>query len=118
MPHVISDDAEDRLEKFPELEAAAGGYQATDGGAPAIMTPEIESVTHKDDAEMSHMSDIGDGQTTEMSIETLAEMSNILGDNAHKVVDMVKDKDEGTIRKLWSGFMDDVFGPKQGSAKA
>ncbi|KAK5947248.1 hypothetical protein PMZ80_001397 [Knufia obscura] len=118
MPNVFSDDAESRLEKFPELSAAAGGYQATDGGSPAIMKPEIETASEKNGAEMSHMSDIGDGQTTEMSVETLAQLSNILGNNAHKFVDMVKDKDESTIRKIWSGFLDDVFGEKQASPKA
>jgi len=115
LPNVVSDDAESRLDKFPELEAAAGGYQSTEGGAPAVMTPEIETASQKTGGEMSHLSDVGDGQTTEMSIEQLAQLSNGLG---NKLVDMVKDKDEGTIRKLWSGFLDDVFGPKQGSTKA
>jgi len=118
MPTVISDDAENRLEEFPQLEAAAGGYQATEGGAPAIMKPEIETASQKNGGEMSHMSDVGDGQTVEMSVETLAELSNILGKDAQKFADMVKDKDEGTIRKLWNGFLDDVFGAKQGSTKA
>lgn len=118
LPSVVSDDAEDRLEKFPELEAAAGGYQSTEGGAPAIMKPEIETASQKTGGEMSHLSDVGDGQTTEMSVEQLAQLSHVLGNNAQKFVDMVKDKDEGTIRKLWSGFLDDVFGAKQGSTKA
>lgn len=114
---MFSDDAESRLDKFPELEAAAGAYQATDGGAPAIMQPQIETASEKNGAEMSHMSDVGDGQTTEMSVETLSQLSSILGNNAQKFVDMVKDKDESTIRKLWTGFLDDVFGAKQGSTK-
>jgi len=117
LPNVFSDDAENRLEKFPELEAAAGGYQATDGGAPAIMKPQIETASEKNSGEMSHMSDVGDGHTTEMSIETLSQLSNILGNNAQKFVDMVKDKDESTIRKLWGGFLDDVFGAKHGTTK-
>lgn len=118
LPNILSDDAEERLERFPDLEAAAGGYQGSDGGEFRIMQPQIETASQKTGSEMSHMSDVGDGHTTEMSIDTLSQLSNILGNNAQKFVEMVKDKDEGTIRKLWSGFLDDVFGAKQGSPKA
>ncbi len=82
------------------------------------MMPHIETASEKNGAEMSHMSDVGDGHTTEMSVETIAQLSGILGNKAQKFVEMVKDKDESTIRKLWSGFLDDVFGAKQGGAKA
>lgn len=118
LPSIYSDDAEDRLERYPSLEAAAGGYQGSEGGELKIMKPQIESVTEKSGAEVSHFSDVGDGHSAEMSVETLSELSNILGSNAQKFVDMVKDKDEGTIRKLWSGFLDDVFGAKNQTKKA
>lgn len=106
------------MERYPSLEAAAGGYQGSEGGEAKIMRPEIETATHKSGAEMSHMSDVGDGHTTEMSIETLSDLSNILGINTSKLVEMVKDKDEGTIRKVWSGFLDDLLGARNKSAKA
>lgn len=118
LPSVISDDAEARLDEFPDLAAAAGGYQGSEGGEAKVMMPHIETASLKTGAEMSHMSDVGDGQSHEMSIETLADLSGILGNNAQKFVEMVKDKDESTIRKLWSGFLDDVFGSKSGSTKA
>lgn len=118
LPTIFSDDAEARLEQYPNLDAAAGGYQASDGGMAKIMKPQIETVEEKTAAEMSHMSDIGDGQTTEMSVETLAELTNILGNDAKRFVESVKDKDEGTIRKLWSGFLDDLLGAKNTGAKA
>lgn len=112
LPSIFSDDAEGRLEKYPGLDAAAGGYQGSDGGEPKLMQPQIETVEEKSAAEMSHMSDIGDGQTHEISVDTLAQLSSILGNDAKKFVEMVKDKDEGTVRKLWSGFLDDLLGEK------
>lgn len=118
LPSIFSDDAEERLEQYPSLEAAAGGYQGSEGGDVKIMAPQIETAQQKTPSEMSHMSDVGDGHTTEMSVETLSELSNILGTNAQKFVDMVKDKDEGTIRKIWSGFLDDLLGSKNQSTKA
>lgn len=82
------------------------------------MKPQIETAAEKTGAEMSHMSDVGDGHSHEISVETLSELSSILGNNAQKFVDMVKDKDESTIRKIWSGFLDDVFGSKRPGTKA
>lgn len=118
LPSILSDDAEARLEEFPSLDAAAGGYQASEGGVAAIMKPEIETATQRTGAEMSHMSDVGDGQSHEMSVQTLSDLSQIVGDSAQKLVEAVKDKDEGTIRKIWNGFLDDVFGAKSSSTKA
>ena len=118
MPSIFSDDAEERLEKYPSLDAAAGGYQSSEGGEAKLMKPQIETVSNLGSAEMSHLSDVGDGHSSEMSVETLSELSNILGNNAQKFVEMVKDKDEGTIRQIWSGFLDDVFGAKNTSKKA
>lgn len=110
LPNIFSDDAEARLEQYPSLEAAAGGYQGTDGGVAAVMTPQIETAAQTTHANLSHMSDVGDGHTNEMSVETLSQLSDLLGSNAKKFVEMVKDKDESTIRKIWSGFLDDIFG--------
>jgi len=116
MPNILSDDAEARLEQFPGLEAAAGGYQGTDVGVAAIMKPQIETAAHSESVNISHMSDIGDGHTNEMSVETLSQLTTLLGNNAQKFVDKIKDKDESTIRQLWNGLLDDIFGPQK-SAK-
>ena len=117
MPSIFSDDAEARLEEYPSLDAAAGGYQGTDAGV-HLMKPQIETVVERDHAQMSTLSDVGDGHTNEMSIETLADLSGILGTNAQKFVDMVKDKDETTIRTMWNGFLDDLLGAKQQNKRA
>lgn len=82
------------------------------------MKPQIVTASEKTAEEMSHMSDVGDGHSHEMSIETLSQLSSIVGKNAQTFVEMAKDKDESTIRKLWSGFLDDVFGSKPSGAKA
>lgn len=67
---------------------------------------------------MSHMSDVGDGHSHEISVETLSQLSTILGKNAEKFVEMVKDKDEGTMRQLWNGFLDDLLGSKKSGPRA
>lgn len=82
------------------------------------MKPQIETVTEKTGTEMSRMSDVGDGHSHEISVETLSQLSAIVGKNAEKFVEMVKDKDESTMRKLWSGFLDDLLGSKKSGSKA
>lgn len=82
------------------------------------MKPQIETASERTPAEMSHMSDVGDGHSHEISVETLSELSSILGSNAQKFVEMVKDKDESTIRKIWNGLLDDVFGSKKGGSRS
>lgn len=110
LPSILSDDAEARLEKFPDLEAAAGGYQATEGGRVAIMKPQIETATA---ADLSHMSDIGDGQSEEMSIDTLTKLTDILGSKGKDFADALKTKDESTVRVLWNSLLDDIFGSQK-----
>lgn len=82
------------------------------------MKPEIATVSETTGTEMSHMSDVGDGHSHEIPVETLAQLSTILGKNAEKFVEMVKDKDESTMRQLWSGFLDDLLGSKRPGPKA
>lgn len=110
LPTILSDDAEARLEKFPDLEAAAGGYQATEGGTVAIMKPQIETAAG---AEMSHMSDIGDGHSEEMSIETLTKLTDVLGSKGKDLAEAFKSQDKGTIRVLWNSLLDDIFGAQK-----
>jgi len=103
------------LERYPELDSAAGGYQDTHGHE-TILKPQI---SHADEANgiASALSDVHDGaHATEMSVETLTALTETVAKSARQFVGMVKDKDEGTIRKIWSGFLDDLFGgPQKGS---
>jgi len=109
LPHIASDEAEAVLEKFPELDAAAGGYQDTTGHD-TLMKPQISAI-NEDSA--SAMSDVHDGHhATEMSVEILTALTETVGRSARQFVDLVKDKDETTIRQLWTGLLDDILGPK------
>jgi len=123
LPDINSEAAEAVLERYPELDAAAGGYQGTEGGLNQ-MKPQIVSV-HETLAEGEHVeggdkhsafSDVADGHTNEMSVDQIAELTRTVGNNAKRLMDMVKDKDEASIRKIWSGFLDDVLGPKSKAA--
>lgn len=121
LPHIESDDAEDALERFPQLDAAAGGYQDTDGHA-TLMKPEIVTV-HETLADGAHMdgihshvsatSDVHDGHHAdgEMTVDMLADLTETVVKSAKKLVD--GDKSDATISKLWSGFLDDLLGPSQ-----
>jgi len=123
LPDINSEAAEAVLENYPELDAAAGGYQGTEGGMNQ-MKAQIVTV-HDTLAEGDHveggdkhsaMSDVFDGHTSEMSVDQIAELTKTVGNSAKRLMDMVKDKDEATIRKIWSGFLDDVLGPKSKAA--
>ena len=107
LPHVDSDSAEAVLEKYPELDSAAGGYQDTTGHD-TQMKPTISSI---EDGVSSAMSDVHDGHhPTELSIETLTALTETVGKSARQFVDSVKDKNEGEIRRLWNEFLDDFLG--------
>jgi hypothetical protein len=106
------------LERYPELDAAAGGYQGTEGGMNQ-MKAEIITV-HDTLAEGDHveggdkhsaMSDVVDGHTNELSVDQIAELTNTVGNSARRMMG-IKDKSESTISTIWSGFLDDVLGPK------
>lgn len=119
LPDVNSDEAEAVLEKYPELDSAAGGYQETQGHD-TVMKPQIVSV-HETMADGAHveglnshfspMSDVHDGHGPELSVDSLADLSETVRKSAGKLLENVGDKDEGTIRKLFQSFLDDVFGP-------
>ena len=109
MPHVESDSAEAVLERYPELDAAAGGYQDTDAGE-NVMKPQISAVN---DDSASAMSDVHDGHhLNEMSVEALTALTETVSRSARQFVDAVSDKDESTVRQVWDGFLDDLLGPK------
>jgi len=112
LPHIHSDHAEAVLEKYPELDAAAGGYQDTQGHD-TLMKGEISHVGDVASNTASVMSDVHDGHhPTELSVEMLTALTETVGKSARQLVDNLKDKDEETIRKIWSGFLDDLFGQK------
>jgi hypothetical protein len=116
LPNVQSDHAEAILEKYPELDAAAGGYQDTPGHQ-TLMKAQISH--YGEDSAASAMSDVHDGHHPgELSVEMLTALTETVGKSAKQFVDMVKGKDEETIRKMWSGFLDDLFGQTGKGAKA
>jgi hypothetical protein len=107
LPHIVSDDAEAVLEKYPQLDAAAGGYQDTPGHD-TVMKPQIEAI-NEDSA--SAMSDVHDGNhATEMSVEILTALTETVGKSARQLVDQLGDKDQTTIRSIWEGVLDDILG--------
>jgi hypothetical protein len=113
LPHVESDHAEAILEKYPELDSAAGGYQDTPGHN-AIMKPQISQMGVLEDGSASAMSDVHDGHhPTELSVEMITALTETVGKSARQFMDNMKDRDEQTIRKIWSGFLDDLFGQQK-----
>lgn len=118
LPHIESDHAEATLDKFPQLDAAAGGYQDTDAGV-SIMKPEISTVDSSIITNFSAMSDVHDGSPREMSVEVLSKLTETVNQASRQFAEVIKDvkvKDEATMRKLWSGFLDDLFGAKTAKA--
>ncbi|KIW46280.1 uncharacterized protein PV06_01961 [Exophiala oligosperma] len=118
LPDISSQEAEAVLERYPELDAAAGGYQDTQG-AETIMKPQISAVGDALGTPASAMSDLHDGHhDKEMSVDMLTVFTEKAGNSAQQFANMVKDKDEQTIRKVWSGFLDDLLGGPQKGARA
>jgi len=118
LPDIESDQAEAILEKYPQLGSAAGGYQDTPG-QDTVLKAQISTVNGDHDSPASPFSDVHDGHhATEMSVEMLTKLTETVGNSARQFVDLVKDKDEVTVRKMWTGFLDDLFGGPQKGAKA
>ena len=112
LPHIESDAAEAVFEKNPQYDAAAGGYQDTEGHQ-THMKAEISTVDGTLGA--SAMSDVHDGHhATEMSVDMLTELSATVEKSARRLLDLTTDKDEASIRAIWHGFLDDLLGPKKG----
>jgi hypothetical protein len=112
MPHVDSDSAEAALDKYPELDAAAGGYQDTDAGFDAgVMKPQISAIDG-DTATASAFSDVHDGHhIEEMSVEALTSLTETVSKSARQFVDNAQ-AGNSTVRQIWDGFLDDLLGPK------
>lgn len=110
LPHVDSDSAEAVFERYPELDAAAGGYQDTNAGNDgAVLKPEISAI-NGDTA--SAMSDVHDGHhIEEMSVEALTSLTETVSKSARQFVDKAQTNDS-TVRQIWDGFLDDLLGPK------
>lgn len=113
LPDVDSDTAEAILEKHPELDAAAGGYQDTPG-LEHIMKPQISSI---EESAASPMSDVHDGHhATEMSVDMLTELTETVGKSARKFLGPSANNEHGgsaTMRRLWNDFLDDLLGPSK-----
>ena len=110
LPHVDSDAAEAVFERYPELDAAAGGYQDT--GAETnfgLLKPEISAING--DA-ASAMSDVHDGHSlNEMSVEALTALTETVSKSARQFADRAAENNSA-VRQIWDSFLDDVFGPK------
>lgn len=112
LPNVHSDDAEAVLERYPELDSAAGGYQDTEAGS-RLMKPQISAI---DSSGVSAMSDVHDGHqsTGEMTVDALTNLTETVSKSARQFADTVKEE-QGSMKKVWSGFLDDLLGPKKPS---
>lgn len=83
------------------------------------MKPQISAVGDALGTPASAMSDLHDGHhDKEMSVDMLTVFTEKAGNSAQQFANMVKDKDEQTIRKVWSGFLDDLLGGPQKGARA
>lgn len=99
------------MEKYPELDSAAGGYQDTPG-QDTLLKAQISTVNGDDDSPASPFSDVHDGHhASEMSVDALTKLAETVSKSARQFAEMVKDQDEATVRKVWAGFLDDLFGP-------
>lgn len=103
------------LDKFPELEAAAGAYQDTDAGV-NVMKAQIQAVDPSSET-ASPMSDVHDGHhPQEMTVEMLTKLTETVSDSARQIAAAAKAGDESTARQLWNGLMEDLFGPRKSKA--
>jgi len=117
LPHIESDDAQAVLESH-SVDVAAGGVE--DSIESTVMKPEIVTVTetladgaHVDldlNAHPSSMSEVMDNHATEIALDSLMNLSETVGKSARKLVDSM---DEGTISRVWTGFLDDLLGEKR-----
>jgi hypothetical protein len=113
LPNIHSDDAEANLQRYPELDSAAGGYQDTEAGH-NLMKPQISAI---DSSGVSAMSDVHDGHQSagEMTVDALTNLTETVSKSARQFVDAGAQK-QTTMSQVWNGFLDDLLGPK--SAKA
>lgn len=118
LPHIESDHANAMLDHH-DIDAEAGGLD--ESGDSAIMKPQILTVTetladgaHVDlnlNSHASAMSDVQDNHGTEMSVDALTELAGTVGKSARKLVDRVPE--QPAIKRVWSGFLDDLLGEKR-----
>ena len=120
LPHIESDDAAADLAKYVP-DAVVGAQADTQD---EVMKPQIVTVTetladgaHIDLDLHSHasaMSDVHDNHAVEMSVDTLSSLSHTVGQSARRLA--AKGNEEGAVSRIWSGFLDDILGPKAGSS--
>lgn len=121
LPHIDSSEAQSTLSRNPDINAGAGGTADTESDN--VMKAEIitaqetmaDGGAHVDldlNAHASPMSEVVDNHATELTVDYLTELTQTVGKSARKIVD---DVEESALRKVWKGFLDDVFGEKKGS---
>lgn len=118
LPHIESEDANAMLDHH-DVDAEAGGLD--ESGDSTVMKPQILTVTetladgaHVDldlNGHASAMSDVQDNHGTEMSVDALTELAGTVGKSARKLVDKVPE--QPAIKRVWSGFLDDLLGEKR-----
>jgi SAP domain len=120
LPHIDSAEAHSTLSRNPDIGAAAGEIQEIDSNN--VMRAQIVTAqetmadggAHVDldlKAHASPMSEVVDNHAVELGIDHLTELTETVGKSARKLVDQVE---ESTVKKIWNGFLDDVFGEKKG----
>lgn len=118
LPHIESDDAQAVLDHH-ELDVAAGGIGEAENAA--VMKPEIVTVSetladgaHVDFDHNNHpsaMSEVQDSHGTEMTVDALTKLAGTVTKSARRIVDGIPE--QTTVKRVWSGFLDDLFGPKK-----
>ena len=118
LPHIESDDAQAILDHH-KLDVEAAG--ADDAAHSAVMKPQIVTVTetladgaHVDldlNGHASAMSEVQDNHGTEMTVDALTELAGTVGRSARKLVGRVPE--QTAVKRVWSGFLDDLFGEKR-----
>ena len=118
LPDIESDNAQAVLAHH-HLDAEAGGID--DSEFSAVMKPQIVTVTetladgaHVDldlNGHASAMSEVQDNHGTEMTVDALTELAGTVGRSARKLAD--KMPEQTAVRRVWSGFLDDLLGEKR-----
>ena len=121
LPDVESAQAQSTLSRNPELEVVAGGDLEADSHDQNVMKATIVTVeetmadggAHVDldlKGHASAMSEVVDNHAVEIGIENLTGLAETVGKSARK---LVGSPEESAVSRVWTGFLDDVLGPKK-----
>lgn len=84
------------------------------------MKPQIYTVAGSGaDVAASAMSEVVDNHSVDIDPFSLTEAvgRSQIGEEIQRQANGSSSKEPGLVRELWSGFLDDAFGPKQSSAR-